>query len=335
VSIGSVTGIGARTPAGLTALQLAMATRAGAITPAPTPFVDRRGRPVGLAMVGGLPTTLQGYERMVELCAPALREAAVALEHRGAPLVVAVPEAGRPDDDPRLDGSLPSALARRCELPIDLDRSVTVRAGHAGVALAARHAAELLARGTPEVIVGGVDSFVHEDVLRWLDEGYRLHATGVENGLVPSEGAAFFVLRHDGPRGAQGPEPLGRLTHATAGVEPSVGAGEPNLASAATTLGRAIVEATGRCPWVVCDVNGERHRVREWQMLALRELWADDVVELRLPERLGDVGAASGAVAAVVAAALWRAGAAPAASCTVVLSSEGAERGVLRLEQAT
>jgi 3-oxoacyl-[acyl-carrier-protein] synthase-1 len=210
-----------------------------------------------------------------------------------------------------------------------------VRAGHAGVAIAAAQAVELLGAGAPSVIVGGVDSYGHPDVVRWLDEGCRLHATGVENGLVPSEAAAFFVLRGESPRPTAAPAPSPRLTHASAGIERAVAVDQPNLALAATTLARAMVDATGRCPWVLCDVNGERHRVREWQMLSFRELWADDVVELRLPERLGDVGAASGAIAVAMAVCFWQAGCAPAASCAIMLAAEGAERGVLRLEQGS
>lgn len=45
----------------------------------------------------------------------------------------------------------------------------------------------------------------------------------------------------------------------------------------------------------ICDVNGERHRVHEQTIVAVRAGLADRAIVSRLPEAIGDVGAASAA----------------------------------------
>jgi len=335
VSVGSVVSVGARGPLGLTSLQVAMNARAGLAFARSSSFRDRRGNAVGLGMTGGLSAELHGYDRMIDLAVPALREAVAGGLRSGMPIVVAVPERARPDDDPRFDGALVVDLARAAGASLDLRRSATVRAGHAGGALAFDHARGLLAAGAPGVVVGGVDSYHHPEVVRWLDDGHRLHAPGVEDGFIPSEGAAFCVLLGETHAGTDAAAPLARLAHVGYGAESSVTSGEPNLGQAMTSMLRLLTQASGPIDWAVSDVNGERHRLREWSMLVFRELLAEAVVDQRMPGLIGDVGAATGAMSLAYACELWRVGAAPAARCAIALHSEGHERGVIGLEAAS
>ena len=335
MSMGWVVSTGACGPLGLNSLQVAMNARAGLAFARPSPFRDRRGGTVGLGMMGGLGEDRHGYDRMLGLAAPALREALGSGSRPDLPLVVAVPERGRPDDDPRFDGALITDLARAAGVSLELGRSAIVRAGHAGGALALDQARGLLAAGAPGVVVGGVDSYHHPEVVRWLDEGYRLHASGAEDGFIPGEGAAFCVL-HGEPRAApSAAAPLARLSHVGYGAEGSVTSGEPNLAQAMTTMLRALKESSGPIEWAISDVNGERHRLREWSMLVFRELFAEEVADQRMPSLIGDVGAATAASCLAYACVLWRVGAAPASRCAIALHSEGSERGVVGLEAAS
>jgi 3-oxoacyl-[acyl-carrier-protein] synthase-1 len=87
--------------------------------------------------------------------------------------------------------------------------------------------------------------------------------------------------------------------------------------------------------WVFTDLNGERHRSKEWDFCSIRcseLIMPPKSTIVRLTETWGDTGAASGALAAVYAASGWRAGYAPAPSALIALSSEGDERGVIGLE---
>ena len=334
MAIGTVVSVGARGPLGLSSLQMAMNIRAAKLEPRRSSFRDKRAQPVALCMTGGLSAESHGYERMLSLAVPALREAMAAVTQPDLALVLALPERDRPDNDERFDGAIVSELGQQSGLTLDVARSSVVRAGHAGGALALEQARALLSAGAAGVVVGGVDSYHHPKVVRWLDEACRLGALDAEDGFLPSEGAAFFVLQADAARAALGSAvPLARLTHAIAEREETVLSGEPNLAQAMTRALRTIELECGLLPWALCDVNGERHRVREWQMLLLRELFAPSMVEHRVPTDLGDVGAASGATFVAHACALWRTGCAPSSSCVVALHSEGAERGVLRLEE--
>src|SRR6185295_12718307 len=89
--------------------------------------------------------------------------------------------------------------------------------------------------------------------------------------------------------------PIATITHVAVGREETVVTGEPNTARTMTALARgALAAARERVAWIVTDVNGERHRVREQAMVEAR--LADELAEAgrvdALPGELGDVGAA-------------------------------------------
>lgn len=244
------------------------------------------------------------------------------------PVFLAAPEKGRADDDGRFDGAIVAAIAEAAHMAVDVGRSRAIRAGHAGVAIAVAAALEEIARGAPAVVVGGVDSYFHPDVLAWLDEEHRLHALDAENGFVPGEGAAFFVL---GPKlGGAAPVSVRR---AVVGREETVLGDEPNIGASMTGILRELcASAPGeRLAWSMSDVNAERHRVREWGLASGRGAFADDAVHDRPVDDLGDLGAASGAVFAALACELYRVGGAKRSSVCVALASDGAERGAFLL----
>jgi len=331
MGLAEVVATGARAATGLNALQLAMGVRARLFEPRACGFKDKRGRAIGLCRVGGLAADLHGYDRLLALASPALREATAGQPRATVPLLVALPETGRPDDDERLETAFLADLAHRAELTIAPRRSEVVRRGQAGMVWALDEAVRLLRAGAPTVVVGGVDSYYDPATLTWLDEGYRLHSLEAANGFIPGEAAAFLVLRPAGtePRAGEDPSPC-RLVAVSQDEERTVLDDEqPNLARALTQVVREV--GAREAPWVLSDVNGERHRLREWRMVALREDLST-AEQLRLPRELGDVGAASGAVMMSLAATYWRLGCAPGRRAVILLSSEGPERGAISLE---
>jgi 3-oxoacyl-[acyl-carrier-protein] synthase-1 len=334
-----VIAVGARCPLGLNTLQVAMCARARKLEPRRSPFWDKRGHRAGVCATPGVSDDRYGFDRLLDLAAPALGEALHHLTFEvPPPIVLALPEAGRPGDDRRFGSAFLPALAARSRIPIDQERSQIVRAGHAGGALALEAAA--LSPAVPAIIVGGVDSYFHPETIAWLDEADRLHGLDAEDGFIPSEGAAFAVLTPEASlrKGAvriapsraavDGPGLLAALTDVRTNRE----SGE--LAEAMTRIVRSIAEAPGRAPsaWVLSDVNGERHRVQEWERLAARGVVADDAVHTRLPVDLGDLGAATGPMMLALCAALWRAGCAPRRSALGLLHAERGERGAFLLE---
>jgi 3-oxoacyl-[acyl-carrier-protein] synthase-1 len=256
-------------------------------------------------------------------------------------MVLALPEAGRPDDDSRFGPAFIDALGAKSRCPIDLPRSTVVRAGHAGFAVALEIAAGLLNKAslgpTPTaVVVGGVDSYHHEGVLQWLDSEHRLHATGTENGMLPSEGAAFAILMRAGSKlPTANDRPLGRITAVRTARDESGLMGRPNLAEALTQVTHEIAAHSGPLPWVLTDLNGERHRNKEWMQVALRGSLAENAVQTMPAQLLGDVGAATGALYLAIATTYFTTGAAPARKAAIVLQSEGPERGAFLLEEVS
>ena len=360
--------VSARTPLGLTARQTTFCARARKGEPRSTRFRNRLDRSIGACTTPGLSDGLEGIDRMIALAAPALAAvAASARSHgvspiaRGAgsgagagatgapeesrspwPLLLAVPEPGRPDDDARFGGGVLAELAARAGVAIDEARSSTFREGHAGFAHALAAAVELLSRGAGAgagaAIVGAVDSYFHAGVLAWLDAEARVHGLGVENGFVPGEGAAFLVLsRSASPRGAASPRSGAgaqvRLRAVETGVETSVETGAPNIGQTSSRLVAAIaqLDTPATIRWALTDVNGERHRVREWTQVAMRGSIAEGAKVDRFAEDLGDCGAASGAVLAVIAHELLVTGAAPAENACIALAADGAARGAFSL----
>lgn len=344
--IATVMRAGARAPIGLSRLQVAMGIRAGRLDPRPCSFRDKNGATIGTCRVGGLPENLVGHDRLLALAVPALREAWPAEVTQRLPMVLAMPAADRPDDDPRFGPAFIDALGAKSHCPIDLQNSRVVRGGHAGFVLALEEAANILTRpgralGSPAVIVGGVDSYHHEGVLQWLDSNHRLHAMGTENGILPSEGAAFAILVRPGGqlRDERGlpmtDRPLGQISALRWGREESFLMNRPNLAEALTTIVQDLVGQNKGLSWVLTDVNGERHRSKEWALVSLRAVLEPDAIQLAAPRFLGDVGAATGPLLLATACTLFATGAAPARRAGIILQSDGPERGAFVVEEVT
>lgn len=323
--------IGARAPLGMTALQVAMSARARLDALRETSLGDLRGRGAGLFTTPGIDDQVCGPSRFERLGAPALRAASAGYTGSALPLFLALPGPGRPDDDLRAPEQICAALGARAGVAIDSARSMVIRQGHAGGATAMEAALALLARGAEAAIVGGIDSHVHPEVVTWLDQAHRLHSEDAENGFLPGEGAAFLRLASEGTSAAR--RPIARVLQARTSVETDTSIPGDTLCTLVAELSAAwTAEERG---WWLCDVNGERHRVHEQTIVAVRAGLGDRAIVSRMPETLGDVGAASGAMFAVIACALWQARCAPAARALVSLSSEGHERGAIALTEVS
>ncbi len=326
-ALARIAGVGARGPLGLNALQMAMCARAERVEPRSTPFLDRRGDEIGAVITEALPADLFGFDRLAALGAPALEEACPASFTAPLPLFLALPEAGRPGDDPRLAAHLVDALAAESGVAVDARRSRVFRAGHAGGALALEAAIGALGEA-PAAIVGGIDSYYHPETLAWLDEERRLAGTrDADEGILPSEAAAFFLIT---PAQRGGGTTVRRVE---TGREEALGPDEPGVAGAMTRLMRAAVDAAGgSLAWALTDLNGERHRTKEWARVVLRLALSERFARHDAVFLLGEIGAATGPALAVLATVWIEVGCAPATQAIVALHSDGPERGAILLE---
>lgn len=152
-------------------------------------------------------------------------------------------------------------------------------------------------------VAGGIDSYMNDDALSWLDRGGQLQSSGRRSGFVPGEAAAFCLLCSPLGARALGLHPLLTISGVSTVMEPhilkrkSVCLGEGLAAAIRAASGEASVDS------VYCDINGERYRNEEWGMASLRlpEIIVDPSRYEAPASLLGDVGAASGPLFVVLA----------------------------------
>lgn len=351
-----IVGAGARTHTGATPLQVTMTARAGRCFPRESHLVDKAGEPIATCRVLSMADDVWGLERLVGLAAPALSQAARpwadAQRARSQdvpqlPALVALASERRPGFDARVARHLLRSLEEASGVALAHERSSLVARDRGGGAeVFARALARLRAGEDDAILVGGVDSWFDPDALEWLDVERRLHGPSTENGFLPGEGAGFVVLANRSrasslPRLAQvlgaaveiEPRPYLRPGGPeVTGEEPSHGLG---MTLAIRNACRAIGDRSRRIGWALTDVVGERHRVEEWTYAATRAFRAftDAPVHDQPLLVTGDLGAASTAVLAVIAATSFQTGCAHDDVALIATHSDGAERGVVVLAE--
>ncbi len=351
-----IVGAGARTHTGSTALQVTMTARAGRCMPRESHMVDAAGEAIATCRLLSIGDDVWGLERLVAIAAPALAEAVEPWREAQRartqtapklPAIVALASEKRPGFDARMARHFLRALEESSGVELDPPRSSLVTHDRGGGAEAFARAIDRLSRGEDDaIVVGGVDSWFDPDALEWLDRDRRLHGPTTENGFLPGEGAGFVVLTRRSrasslPRLAQvlgaaveteprpwlrggGPE--------TTGEEPSHGLG---MSLAIRNACRAIGDRSRRIGWALTDVVAERHRVEEWTYAATRAFRAftEEPVHQQPLLVTGDLGAASAAVMAVIAATSFQAGCGHDDVALIATHSDGAERGVVVLAE--
>lgn len=338
-----IAGVGARTLAGLTALQVTLSALAQKFPLRESHMLDSHGEPIAVARLMSIGDQVIGIDRFIALGAAPLTQAAFpwmsTQPNVGTltpiPAIIALPSPKRPGFDTRLTPELLlPALALRARVPLDLARSSLVFGCRGGGVEAFERAAALLKRGEHDaVLVGGIDSYFDPDILEHLDAERRLHGPDTENGFIPGEGAAFVLLVS--PRAARLLPVLGRVVGLGSADEPNpYGSDEPCLGLGITLALRRALEAAKverGLGWVLTDVTNERHRVDEWTYGFARNhlAFSAEVVHDQPLLKTGDLGAASAATLLVMASIRWQTGAAPGPAVLVAVHSDGPARGAL------
>lgn len=282
-------------------------------------FVAENDAMTAGGVVAGVTNGLGGKERLLSLALPAASEALFAAEEfwEDLPLAegklflsLAPPE--RPDveefDKETLAGFLEETAMQ--EIPaVEI-----VREGHSGGILALSKAVELLRAGTVAVcVVGGVDSLVDAPTLSWLEDAGRLKTDDRAQGFCTGEAAGFLVVETASAARRRGAPALCEILGALHGAEeahlfsdrPLVGKG---LAAAVNGLLANRGMTAGGIDLILCDLNGEHYRMKEWGLAQGRIFdGSAPLPELRHPaESIGDVGAASAAVLVAIGATVLK-----------------------------
>jgi len=202
----------------------------------------------------------------------------------------------------------------------------------AALSLAEKAAALLRERRLARAAVGGADSYLFPARLASLDRDWRLLSERNPDGFQPGEAAAFFLLEARGEAQRRGIPPLAAL-RGFAGGRFEAGPGPPGAGAELASVLERLLPAEGAPPLVVCDLNGESVRTREWGHALSRlgrRLGVGPALE-HPASALGDVGAATGASLVALAAQYLGSKHAGRAAALVFAGSDAGERRALLL----
>lgn len=309
-----IVGAGARTPVGLNAPSTAAAVRAGVAMMKDHPFmIDKMGAPMVVCADPALPVELGSTDRLLELALAPAREALRPLleKSRTPPRVsifFALPEE-RPGRPRNLDGTFAERFTSSLATTISVQDVACHPLGHAGGIFCMERAISHINSGSGQIcLVGGVDSYLNDETLEWLDGQDQLHSETTIWGICPSEAAGFCLLTTPN---------LAEALSLSVSVEllSAASATEANRIRTETVcigegLSKAFEETLAALPneshvnHTICDMNGEPYRGDEYGFAILRSpgKFADDSDFDTPADCWGDVGAASGPLFAVLAA---------------------------------
>jgi len=203
--------------------------------------------------------------------------------------------------------------------------------GHGATLCGLKDASEALISGSCQfAIVVSADSYVDYESLKWLDESYRLKSARNVDGFIPGESAVvllFETLPHARARDAS---ILAQIEGLGTGLEPdniwsdkaSSGIGH------SIALGQLFNNDEMQIAWLICDLNGESYRSREWGIMlcrsrnrfeGLKAVWHPADV-------IGDVGAASGGIHIAMVCKAFERDYAPSDKALILCSSDNGKR---------
>lgn len=342
----AIVGASAITAVGLSLPETAASARARVARLRETEWMDQRFEPIVAGRVpdDGLPPLAEPLAtralvfreaRLLRLAHLALAQALEGIDTGELPLLLGLPEHHTPQPIEPL--RFVQRLALQSGVALDLRTSVAVPAGRAAPLMALREAAARLQRGDGRfVAVGGVDSLLDPWVLATLDREGRVRNELTSDGLRPAEGAGMLLLASAAAVQAQGLQPLAWLGGCASGQEPGhLYAEAPYLGEGlAGVFERLFAEAPPPAPvgCVYASFTGERYWAREYSVARTRHAEAFDPEHtIEHPaEVFGDLGAATGAVLAALAAD-GVAGGYRRSPCLVFASSDHAERAAALL----
>ncbi|MCF6118323.1 hypothetical protein L2449_15705 [Mesorhizobium muleiense] len=184
--------------------------------------------------------------------------------------------------------------------------------------------------GAEQVLLGGVDSLVNDADLARLAQAGRLAGDDNAQGLVPGEAAVFVRLTRQ-------PKAMGAVHVAIHGVgtaQESDGVLSERFSQGRAMLGALRDAMSGSGPsepdinFVVSNGNGERYS--GWEQLIVRQRFyrtRREILPTAYPAMtIGDVGAAGGAMALMLAADSFVNDYAPGLTAICEVASEGGLR---------
>jgi 3-oxoacyl-[acyl-carrier-protein] synthase-1 len=329
--------VGLVSAVGLTARAAAAALRAGILRFQEIPFHDAGGNPIIGAPVPMIADGCQGLRRFAVLLSAAIQDAEEQLGGglpKGLPLIVGLPEEGRPGTPSRLERDLVGEVEANGGWDFDRTTSRLIPTGNTAGLRAVRHARMLLEDPKiPAVVVAGVDSHLNSAALAHLESGQHLKTEDNPDGVIPGEGAAALVLTR--PWEGDRTPPL--LEIPGLGIrkeEATPENGGPNTGRGlADAIRDALADAgvtSAATHFRLSDVAGERWQFSETNYAmsrTIRERHADYPLWLTA-ESFGELGAAAGPALLAIAAIAFEKGYAPGPGALCQTGTMSGDRAV-------
>lgn len=265
------------------------------------PFIDESHEPLRGGMVQ-LPQWWQGYQKLVDLLAPAINESLSALpvpQRHPIPLLIGLPLTERQCYPSTDNAKLLAEIERKLELPHHPESRLIPYGQVAGVkALKQAHALLSTRTDCEYCIIAGVDSYLQQPTISYYLDELRLFTTQNSNGFFPAEaGNAVLVSLSNAPHNtaicitgigeAQEPAPLN--------------SGEIFKAQGMTQAIRDAVSMAGidleQAKISLSDLNGEHYKFEELNLALGRfnKMGTAEGVDLDIChpiEFFGEIGAA-------------------------------------------
>lgn len=339
-----VAGAGAVTAAGLNARQTLAAIRASLSAFEETVLAAPFGATQTVARIPARSRLRRTQGQwLVNIAARAIRETLLtgAIKSEGTALLLAPPESFR--KHPAFDDIAPRDFLAAVIAAVGRKFHAASRAADGGAAasigLLERGAELMELQGVEQVLLGGVDSLINEADLTRLGQSRRLNSEETAQGLIPGEGAAFVRL-------TRVPEGKAQIHVAIHGV--GLAQEKDSVLSERYSQGRALLEAlrnavNGAGPsepdidFVVSNSNGERYS--GWEQLITRPRFyrtRRETLPTAFPAMtIGDIGAAGGALALMLAADSFLNDYAPGKTAVCELASENGLRAAAVMARMT
>jgi 3-oxoacyl-[acyl-carrier-protein] synthase-1 len=329
-SVGMLCAVGLNTSAACAAI------RAGIAGFRTLQYYDDAGRPIVGSPTPFSNTLLKGDRRLIEMLATAANEC-IAKCHpetiEGVPLLLALPELGRPGGEVLDDETMLREFAHKLGRRFHSEHSRVIRFGHVGGFEALRVARQLLTTYDVSLcLICAADSLLYPRTLFWLEQSWRLKTENNSDGIIPGEAAAAICVTRSNKSASACLSVAGiGMSHEKSHVlsdAPLLGLGIASAAREALSEARLGMHDIG---FRLTDAAGEQYTFKEQALLVARTLKQrrETFPVWHHANSIGDVGAASGLVEIAIANQAFQRGYAPGRSALASTSSIDGRRGVV------
>ena len=152
-------------------------------------------------------------------------------------------------------------------------------------------------------IVGAVDSLLDNATLDWFEKDERLLSDSLNrnHSFVAGEAVGFMIL--ESKQKAPPEKNMGEITGIGLSDEPACFVSDkPCTGKELTNTVKTAISEKTDIGTVICDLNGEYFRAKEWSYANLRCFKDKNLTVIQPADSIGNIGACSGAVFAGIAA---------------------------------